>query len=251
MNLFHLIGGLDVTIHSVDDLLYDKIHEYKYDKYFFNRALAHFLKDFKKYFKLHIEECQHALYIIEHEKDFKELIDLEENYDFSERNNIDIDKLNEHRKNKQKELDELLQEYNILKNKKYKILDIITGKRKLDQDRINKLYNLTNNNGIIKRLYSEVEQLYNESMDYYNEVDYYAKIKAKINTLKARLTKPFKVFSDDEEYQDMYIDGEYYAKVALKRLIEQKEEYRNKLNKFRENWRIAESYYDNFSKIHY
>lgn len=250
MNQFHHIGGLDVTIHSIDDLLYEKILEYKDDKYFFDRALAHFLKDFKKYFKLNVEECLHALYIIDHEKDFKELIDLEETYDFSERNNINIDELNEKRKIKQKELDGLLQEYNSLKSKEYKILDVILGKRKADQDRLKKLYNLTNN-GIINKLYSEIKKLYEESMEYYNEIDHYAKIKAKINMLKSKLIKPFKIFSDDEEYQDMYIDGEYYAKVALKRLIDRKDEYRNKLNNYRQNWKIAESYYDNFSKIHY
>lgn len=231
-------------------MLYNKIHEYKYDKYFFDRALAHFLKDFKKYFKLNIEECLHALYIIDHEKDFKELIDLEETYDFGGRNDIDIDKLNEKRKNKQRELDQLLQEYNGLKSKKYKLIDIIKGERKSDKDRLNKLYNSTNK-GLINKLYTEIKQLYDESMEYYDEIDDYANIRLKIDRIKAKLTKPFKVFSDDEEYQDMYIDGEYYAKVALRRLITKKDEYRNKLNNFRQNWKIAESYYDNFSKIHY
>lgn len=240
-----------MKIHSIDDLLYEKILEYKDDKYFFDRALAHFLKDFKKYFKLHIKECIHALYIIEHEKDFYQLIDLKENYDYSERNNIDINKLSNERKNKQNQLDELLLEYDNLKNKKYKIVDILIGKRKADQAKINKLYNITTNNGIINKLYSEIKQINDETMKYYNEADQFAKIKVKIDRLKAKLTMPFKIFSGDSEYEDIYIDGEYYAKVALKRLVEKKEEYKNKLNEYRINWRIAELYYDNFSKIHY
>lgn len=251
MNQYLHTGGLDVTIHSIDDLLYDKIHEFKDDKYFFDRALAYFLKDFKEYFHQNIKECQHALHIIEHEKDYLELIDLEETYDFSERNSIDIDKLNNERKNKQKELDKLLQEYNELKNKKYKIIDILTRKKKTDQDRMNKLYNITTNNGMINKLYSDIKQINDETIEYYNEVDEYSNIRLKIDRIKAKLTKPFKIFSDYADYEDMYIDGEYYAKVALRTLVEQKEEYKNKLNKFRENWKIAESYYDNFSKIHY
>lgn len=239
-----------MIVHSVEDLLYNKIHEYKNDKYFFERALAHFLRDFKKYFKSNIEECLHALYIIEHENDFKELFDLKEIYDLGERNNINIDKLNESRKNKQKEIDELLQEYASLKSKKYNILDIINGKRKSDQNRIQILYNLTND-GIINKLYSEIKELYDKSMEYYDEIDEYENIKMKIYTLKTKLNKPFKVFEDEEEYQDMYIDGEYYAKVALKNLVKKKEEYRDKLNNFRQNWKIAESYYNNFSKLHY
>ena len=252
MKPYHHIGGLDVTIHAIDDLLYDKINKYKYDEYFFNRALAQFLIDYKKYFKKNIKECLRALFMIEHRKDFFELINLKETCEYGERKNIDIHKLNNERNNKEKELEGLNQEYNQLKDMKYNIKDILTGKKKENQNRMNELHNMNTNTGLIRNLCSEIKKINDETMEFYNEIEEYATIEAKIDMLKAKLRTSVKAaFPNDLEFERKYIDGGYCTKEDLENLCEQKRKYNIKLNEYRNNWKIAESYYDNFSKIKY
>lgn len=208
--------------------------------------------DYKKYFKRNIKDCLQALFLIENKKDFYKLIELRENYNFGERNGIDINRLNNERMSKEKELDGLKQEYNQLKNKKYKIRDILEGRKKKDQDRINELHNMTTNTGIIRKVCSEIKEINDEAMEFYNEIDKYATIEAKIHEIKAKLRILIKAaFPNDLEFERKYIDREYCSEEELEKLVMQKRKYNNKLNEYRNNWRIAESYYDNFSKIHY
>lgn len=252
MKLYHHIGGLDVTIHSIDDLLYEKINKYKYDEYFFNRALALFLIDYKKYFKNNIKECLRTLFLIEHRKEFYELIDLKEICEYGERKNIDIHQLDNERNIKEKELEELKQEYDELKNKRYNIRAIFAGKKKKNQERINELHNMNTNTGLIRSLCSEIKRINDKTMEFYNEIEEYASIEAKIDMLKAKLRTSVKAaFPNDLEFERKYIDGGYCTKEDLEKLVDQKRKYNKKLIEYRNNWKIAESYYDNFSKIKY
>lgn len=58
MKVFRLIGGLDIEVLPVSEYLFRNIEKYKDDEFFFNRALALFNLEYKKYFDNEIEETE-------------------------------------------------------------------------------------------------------------------------------------------------------------------------------------------------
>lgn len=225
-------GGLDVEIHPVSQLLYEKILKYKDDEYFYDKAIILFNKDYEEYLKEELNNCQHALYIIDHKKEYEDILDVE--YQLllhnDHRPNINIEQVQSEKEKIESELKNLRKEYTILSTKRYRLFDIIIGTRTMDQKRMLELYNPTYQNGLIaeyekKLLDNELEQSnYNSYVEYENELESLKK------ELEKKVDRPFKNFTINEEYFAPIINGRYFYSESLDKLVEQEDIYKNKLS---------------------
>ena len=231
-DLISYYGGLDVTVHSTEYYLYNSLLENKYNENFMNVAMPLFNQDFPSYFNDEIEECKQALYIIENKEKYYKLIDFKEK-EFqnvgTELHYIDVIKLAE---NKQAELqiklDDTLNKLNILKNKKYSIIDFFKGTKKKNLIKINDIQrNITS---LKSQLDANEKELEIEKTEYKQLQDKMETDEKQKNNLKEGLKYEFKDFTLDPDFEDEpYIRGEYHLKVSLDRLINKKDFYAQKL----------------------
>lgn len=231
-DLISYYGGLDVTIQSTEYYLYESLAKHIEDTYFMGKAIPLFIKDFPNYIDEQIDICEHALYMIENKEKYYEWVELDEKvFSFSsDFNQLEIFKAN---KTKEKgeyqlELNESLEEYKKISEKKYNLIELLRGKRKDDKIKLN---NIQTKIDTLKSKLTQIEKDLNEAeieyKDFEKQEESYKKQKQE---LSLELERKFKDFTLNLDIDDMpYIKGEYYLEVSLDRLVEQEDEYREKL----------------------
>lgn len=231
-DLISYYGGLDVTIHSTEYYLYNSLLESKYNEEFMNKVIPLFNRDFPTYLNDEIEECNHALYIIENKDNYYKLINCEESIFDSIETEIKYLEDIELKENEQAELqiklDDALNNLKDLKNKKYNFIDLIKGIKKKDLIKAN---NIQGNIFLLEtQLDTKEKELELKKADY-EEFQKEMKIDEELKLeLQEKLKYPFKDFTLNPDLEDYpYIKGDFHLKVSLDRLINQKDLYTQKL----------------------
>lgn len=128
-------GGTDVVLHKIDDLIYEKLIDFNDDYYFMKRALALFHNEYPEYLQNKINEAKHALYIIKHQKEYLELLNICKSINKYKTSNCSlIIEKNEI----EHELENLSKYIKKLERKTYNLLDILKGKMKKNRIEIRK-----------------------------------------------------------------------------------------------------------------
>lgn len=241
-------GGLDIDVIPVDELLYGYIEKFNDEKNFKDRAMALFYCDFPEYFSEKIKECSYALYIIKHKNEYKTLLNFEESINQYEWNqSTDIDEINKQRSDKQLKLTKLLEEKRMLSIKKYNLFELVKGKKNFDKTRLSVITKS------IENIKIELENLDKIVSEYNEELEDYKSLKDNYKTLQSKLKRPFKNFSINEDFMDMYIDGNYGNLVSLRKLVYLKGRYTGELKNLLENQSRAKENYEyvreNFLKL--
>lgn len=232
-------GGLDIDVIPVDELLYGYIEKFNDEKNFKDRAMALFYCDFPDYFSEKIKECSYALYIIKHKNEYKTLLNLEEAiWKHVWEESVNIDETNKEKSDKQLKLTELLEEKRMLSIKKYNLFELIRGKKSFDETR---LYVITKS---IDNIKIELENLDKIATEYNEELEDYKNLKDNYKTLQNKLKRPFKNFSINEDFMDIYIDGNYGNLVSLRKLVYLKGKYTRELKNLLENQSNAKENYE-------
>lgn len=232
-------GGLDIDVIPVDELLYGYLQNFNDDEHFINRAMALFYCDFPNYFKEKIEECSHALHIIKHQKEYERLSNFrEEIYECEWSPCIDISEVNQAKSNIQIKISDLLEQQKTLSNKKYNLIELISGKKSNDKVKTVEIVQAINNANL------ELINIENDILDYNESLKYYHDLKNDYKALEHKLKKPFKNFSIKEDFFDLYINGEFGELVSLRKLANMKKYYTNQLTGLLENKKKAQENYD-------
>lgn len=137
------------------------------------------------------------------------------------------------REDSQIQLNNSLDEYKKISEKKYNIIDILAGTRK--DDRV-KLKNIQNKIDTLKSKLEEIDKDFKEAELEYKELEKqeYA-YKQEKQELYSKLEREFKDFTLNPDLDDIpYINGRYYLKVSLDRLIDKEDEYREKLRELQQ-----------------
>lgn len=231
-DLISYYGGLDVTIHSTEYYLYNSLLKNKYNEEFMNKVMTLFNQDFPSYINDEIEECKQALYIIENKDKYYKFINFEE-MDFesveTELHYLDAIKSKENEQAElQIKLDNTLNKLNSIKNKKYNIIDFIRGTKKKDLIKAN---NIQQDIFLLENQLDTIEkELEIDKLDYEKFQDKMKTDEEEKSKLKEELKYPFRNFTLDPDFENgPYIDGDYYLKVSLDRLINKKGFYTQKL----------------------
>lgn len=232
-NLISYYGGLDVTINSTEYYLYNSLLEHIDDEYFMRKAIPLFVADFPNYICEQIDICKHALYMIENQEQYYKLADLDElmyslKADF---NQLEIFKseVSEKKKNTEMQLKEIVSECKKLSEKRYNIIDRLLGKRKNDRIKLN---NIQIKIDTLKSTLEEINRDFKDSQLEYTELEKQENLyKQEQKEIYSKLERKFKDFTLNPDFEDgPYINGKYYLKVSLDRLINKENEYREKLN---------------------
>ena len=232
-------GGLDIQVIPIDELLYRYLQEFNDESYFFDRAITLFYCDFPNYFSEKINECSHALYIIKHKNKYDTLLNLEESicqYEWNQ--SIDIDEINKQKLDKQLKFAELLEEKKILRNKKYNLIEFMKGKKSFYENRLSVITKTLENIKV------ELANLDKAILKYNEELECYKDLKNDYKTLKNKLKKPFKNFSINKDFMDIYIKGRYGKLVSLEKLIYLKESYTIELKELLKSQSKAKQNYE-------
>lgn len=229
-------GGLDVEINSTEYYLYESLVKYIDDETFMKKVIPMFNKDFPEYLKEQIDYYEHGIYMIEHIDEYYEVAKLSNSIEecktaIEEMEEIIYD-CTEKKTNLQLRLDNALDEFKALKNKKYNILKVISGEKKKDDI---KLKNISNQ---INELKNEIEK-HQKSIDECREScksleSDIPNIKKEKEELLSKLERPFKDFTLDPEFETgLYIGYDYYMNVSLDRLKCRIDEFKDKLQELK------------------
>lgn len=231
-DLISYYGGLDVTINPTEYYLYNSLLENIEDKYFIERAIPLFVNDFPNYINCMIESCEHALYIIKNKEDYYKLAELNETI-YSNTTGIDeLEMVIYHSLKEQADLQiklsDKLTEYTELNNKKHNIIEIIMGQKKKDNIKLEILQRKIDNLKIkLEKISKDLEEYNSNNKELHEVVD---NAKSEREKLTLKLEKPFEDFTLNPDFEDeIYLDGEYYQKVSIDRLIRQENKYANDL----------------------
>lgn len=228
-------GGLDVTFHYPDESLYNEIIKYSEDEYFLNRALNLFQKDYPNFFNEKIDELKHILYIIEHKEDYYRIAELKDksgNTYFEA--SSEIEKLMVEKSCNQIKIDSILNDIEVLENKKYNIIDILFKKNLDTQIAIKKLKNK------IVKIEMDITNIDKKIKKYQEDIEYEKDINEEIKQISSKLEYPLEDFNVIGEYEDdMYIDGKFREIVIVDRLSNNKNEYISKINELKQMQEIA------------
>lgn len=234
-------GGLDVTVHAVPELLYDSITKFKNDNYFYNNAMKLFNKEYESYLKNEINECEYALFIIEHQDEYESIFWNE--YEIILTNSgpgIDIENVLEGKGKIEKELEKLRKEYDELNRKKYNLFDIIKGSKKIDKNRLQELYSSENNNGLINYYEKELANYQSKEKEYNSKIEHCKECEDKIQKMRKKLERPYKNFTLNPDLHDLVENGKYFYLESLYKLIEKKDFYKDKLKEYEDVLNIAQ-----------
>lgn len=206
--------------YSQPDYLYELLLKYIDDNKFMEKIIPLFNKDYPEYINKNIDECEYALYIINHIDDYYKIADLSDSIE--ERNTsiyymqeiIEDDTKN--KGNLQLKLNNALDVYKDLESKKYSILELLTGKKKKDSIKIQNINNKINEiKKELKKLDESIEQNTASCKGCEEDIEEFTKQKY---LLLSQLDRPFKDFTLDSNETELYIDGKYYMKMSLDRL---------------------------------
>lgn len=241
--------GLDVTIHSIDDLLYEKIKSFNNDEFFMNRALGLFNKEYDYYLKGKIADFENYIYIIENKDDYSKLVNLKAklqeyyNIEYLETNDL------EHTKEKiELELNGYIKELESLKHKKYNLIDILKGKKASDKLKINQLYNPIDKTGMILDAEDKLNDIKEKMKSIQEDNDDYKLAENAMKELEKKLEKKFIPFNLSEAEDELYINGQYFMVYSLEKLISNEDYYREKLKTLKSDLNIANKYSENAEK---
>lgn len=236
-DLISYYGGLDVTINSTEYYLYESLTKHIEDTYFMKKVMPLFLKDFPNYIDNQIDICEHELYMIENKEKYYEWVKLDEDIFSYNSSSNDIWEFKED-KNKEKEeiqlkLNEILDKCKTIKEKKYNIFDLIKGKRKDDRIKINNINAQIDN---LKKDLIKIEKRLNEADIKYKELEKEEEnCKKQKQELSLTLERKFEDFTLNPDFDDWpYIGSKYYLEVSLDRLIDNENEYRERLLQLRQ-----------------
>ena len=218
-------GGLDVTIHPVPQILYDKILDFREDKYFYDRAMALFKNDFEEYINEEIKDCKDALYFIEHKDEYGKIFDTE--FEIIKHNSgnpiFDIEEISENKAKYEGELKKLRKEYNLLSTRKYSLFDVILGTKKMDQQRMLELYNPITQDGIICKYEEKLRDNQLEENQYNSFIEYGQELEKKVEELKKQVDRPYRNFTLNEDFYDLVNDGVYFNTESLYKLVKKQD----------------------------
>lgn len=232
-DLISYYGGLDVTINSTEYYLYNSLLEHIDDEYFMSKAIPLFYKDFPNYIYEQMDNCKHALYIIENKEEYYKIIELSEKMYYLESDFTELERFKsevlDNKNSTEIELKNCLDKYEEINKKQYNIIEILSGKRKNDRIKLDDIQRE------ITTLKSNLEVFNKDSED--TELEY-KRLKEQENLYKekqkelySKLERKFKDFTLNPDLDDEpYINGEYYLKESLDRLIGKENEYRKELN---------------------
>lgn len=228
-------GGIDIEIHSEEYYLYNSILEHKDDSYFTQRALKLFADDYHEYISAKIDECQHALYMIEHKNEYYKIADYQEKIYNAQDKLYPIQKDMEVYENQIKKLSieyrQCLEKNNELNKKKNNIFYFFR-KNNIDREISESHGDLKLLEIDIKTINEELDKLNNQYNNIEEEIIDYTK---KEQEVSLKLEKEFKDFTINSNFDELpYIDGKYYKKVNMDRLIEKKDEFTKKLEELLE-----------------
>ena len=235
-------GGLDVEIHSVEELLYESILKFEDDEYFKNRALAMFNNDFNEYLKNQIKECEYAKYIIEHKEDYRKILEIEAEILQQQIPEIDIEEILDNRKVIENKLECLKKEYGMLAEKKYGLFDILLGNKKINDKRMLELYDPQYSSGLINEYEEKLVDNKLEEKEYEEYKEYSDKLENMKKELEKKVDRPFKNFTLNEDYYNVFNNGKYMYIESLEKLEELEDFYTNRLKELNTNLNIAEDY---------
>ena len=232
----HLNGGLNVIICPTEYYLYNLLLKNIEDKYFMERVMPLFIKDFPNYINYMIESCEHALYIIKNKEDYYKLIELNEKI-YSHSTGIDELEIVIYHTLKEKvelqtKLSDKITEYTELKNKRHNIIEIAIGKKKKDNIKLKFVQRKIDK---LKIKSEKISKDLDESNSYNKELhEIVNNAKRERQKLTLKLEKTFKDFTINPNFEDdIYLDGEYYQKVSLDRLVKQEYKYAKELKELK------------------
>lgn len=236
-DLISYYGGLDVTIHSTEEYLYDSLLINIEDTAFMEKAMPLFIKDFPDYISQEIDICEHALYMIEHKEEYYEIARLsqdifEYNIEFNKIDNSRYEYLEE-KSRLQEDLSDILDKIKEFSGKKYNIFDFFTNRK--NEDTI-KLTNLKNNLNVIKNRINEIDNEMNKLDQLYEkfEIEQEGCRKSK-NEISSNLERKFEDFTLNPDFEDEpYIDGNFRLTTSLNRLIKEEKNYISKLEELKQ-----------------
>lgn len=227
-------AGLYETPYILPDYLYELLLKYIDDNKFMEKIIPLFNKDYPEYLNSKIDECEHALYIINHIEEYYKIADLSDSIE--ERNTAIyymqeiIEDATKNKSNLQLKLDNALDVYKDLKNKKYSILEFFTGKKKKDAIKIQNINNkIKETKKDLKRLEESIENNNSSCKGCQEDIENFTKQKY---LLISKLDRPFKDFTLDSGETELYVDGKYYMETSLNRLKDKGQEYSEKLQKY-------------------
>ena len=240
-------AGLYEVPYGQSDYLYKLLLKYIDDTKFMEKIIPIFNKDYPNYISSNIDECEHALYIINHIEDYYKIADLSDSIEERKTAISCMEEIiyddTEDKKNLQLKLDNALDEYKDLKNKKYSILELLSGKKKKDAIKLKNINNKINETKEeLQKLDESIEDNTTSCKEYEREIEEFTKQKY---LLVFKLDKPFKDFTLDSNETDLYIDGKYYMKTSLDRLKDTVQEYSEKLQQLQK----MKSYNTNVIKL--
>lgn len=236
-DLISYYGGLDVTIHSTEEYLYNSLLINIEDTDFIEKAMPLFIKDFPDYISQEIDICEHALYMIEHKEEYYAIARLSQDiFEYNiEFNKIDNsrDEYLEEKSRLQENLSDILDKIKEFSGKKYNIFDFFTNKK--NEDTI-KLTNLKNDLNVIKNRMNEIDNEMNKLEQLYEkfEIEQEECRKSK-NEISSNLERKFEDFTLNPDFEDEpYIDGNFRLITSLNRLIKEEKNYISKLEELKQ-----------------
>lgn len=230
------ISNYDFDVYPEEYYLYNSILEHKDDIYFMQKVIKMFIEEyhdgfFLDYIDNRILDCQYALYMIEHKDKYYDIANCHEKI-FNAQNELNL--IQEEITNCEEEITNLnikykncLEKINELNENKHSIFNFFKKNSineeilelqgdlnllEIDIEASNRKSNTLNN------LYKEKEE----------EIAVYTK---KETDISSKLEKDYKNFTINFDSDDLpYIDGKYYQKVNIDRLVKKKDDYENMLN---------------------
>lgn len=230
-------GGLDVVIHSTEYYLYQSLLDHAEDTYFIENVMPLFAKDFPNYMNDKMNECEHALYIIDHKDQYYEIAKSKEEIanctDHFYMIEQEKHELNEEKTELQKKLNQITNDLIHLNKKNYTIFDLLPGRKKEENIKLNRLIN---NNEETKKMIQTIDDKINDLNIKYEEFErIHDYNKFLIKKISSELEKDFKNFTLDPDFEyETYINGKYYMSESLDRLINYKDTYLSEYNELKQ-----------------
>ena len=201
-----------------------------------------FNQEYPEYLKDKIERQEYALYIIENKEQYKKILETESqlmfHYDITPKK--DLEDIKKEREVLYEKLNNLRSELGLLKNRKYNFLEILSGKKKKDLERISEIIDPENNEGLIYECKEEIEMNEQDEKIYTENIKYEQELIKEKQSLEEKVNKPFKNFTIDEDCMEKFENGEYCYLKSLRLLVDEKEEREKSLKIYKENLKIAE-----------
>lgn len=245
-------GGVDVVVHSIEELLYGYLIEFKNDKQFIKNAMVNFYNEFgENYIDEEIKKCKKILYFIDNKYKYFKLFELEKAKQLSDtmKQGYAYSDIKEELESKKTELHKYITEANNLKNHKYNWKEILSGKKVKNMGKLVELQGDKIKKGkilILKEIINELEERAEEERiiveEYTNKFNEDS-LKLELEKEKLNLLYEFENFTIDDKYLSYdpyyYEDGSFGPQGALERMIENRDNTKSRLTELIDMKNIA------------